>query len=123
MSYLSDRFRRAVKILAGNGQIKQRLIVAYETHLEDIADDELPKFARSSFANLQSMMHRIAPLNGEGPIRASVRKMSLAEAQECAELIVAIFAVVAAVRDEGERPSLVAVSQAGEEIPAFLTKT
>ena len=123
MSYLSDRFRRSVKVLAGNGQVKQRLIVAYETHLEDIADDELPKSARPLFANLQSRMHNIAPLKGEGPIRASVRKMSFAEAQECAELIVAIFAVVAAVRDEGDRPSLVAVSQAAEDIPAFLTKS
>lgn len=123
MSYFSDRFRRAVKILAGNGQVKQRLIVAYESHLEDIADDELPKPARSSFASLQSRMHRIAPLKGEGPIRASVRKMSIAEAQECAELIVAIFAVVAAARDENDRPSLVAVSQAAEDIPSFLTKS
>lgn len=123
MSYLSDRFRRAVKVLAGNGQIKQRLIVAYETHLEEIADDELPKSARTSFASVQSMMHRIAPLKGEGPIRASVRKMSLAEAQECAELIVGIFAIVAAVRDDDERPSLVAVSKTGEDVPAFLTKS
>lgn len=123
MSYLSDRFRRAVKVLAGNGQVKQRLMVAYETHLEEIADDELPPSARASFASLQSMMHRVAPLKGEGPIRASVRKMSVAEAQECAELIVGIFSIIAAARDDSERPSLVAVAKSSDDIPSFLTKT
>lgn len=123
MSYLSDRFRRAVKVLAGSGQVKQRLMVAYETHLEEIADDELPTSVRASFVSLQSMMHRVAPLNGEGPIRASVRKMSVADAQECAELIVSIFSVVAATRDDSERPSLVAVAKSSDDIPSFLTKS
>ena len=123
MTYVSDRFRRAVKVLAGNGHLKQRLIVAYENHLEDIADDELPQGARSSFASLQSLMHRVAPLNGEGPIRASVRKMSLAEAQHCAELIVGIFASVTTAREDRERPSLVAVAEQAADIPSFLTKS
>ena len=42
MSYHVDRFFAAVSVLAGHGHIKQRLIKAYEDHLDEISEDELP---------------------------------------------------------------------------------
>jgi hypothetical protein len=36
-------------------------------------------------------MNQVAPLNGEGPICASVRKMSIDEADDCARRIVDLY--------------------------------
>ena len=79
-----DRFHAALTVLAGHGHIKQRLIKAYEEYLVEIHEDELPIAMKQSFVDLRAEMHRVSPLNGEGPICASVRKMSLNEASECA---------------------------------------
>ena len=91
MTYHVDRLYAAVTALAGDGHIKQRLISAYQDHLDDIDADELPADAQSAFNKLRSRMYAVSPLNGEGPICASVRKMSAIEASECAETIVDVF--------------------------------
>ena len=75
-----DRFHAALIVLAGHGHVKQRLIEAFERHLADIDEDDLPITVKQSFADLRSEMQRVAPSHGEGPICASVRKMSLDEA-------------------------------------------
>ncbi len=64
---------------------------AYEDYLEDINEDELPTLVRKPFVELQQDMHRVAPLNGEGTICASVRKMSPEEAGECAVAVVTMY--------------------------------
>ena len=80
MSNHVNRFYTAVSVLAGHGHIKQRLIQAYEDSLAIIEDDEMPVALRQSFADLRLMMNQVDPLNGEGPICASVRKMSVEDA-------------------------------------------
>jgi hypothetical protein len=122
MSYHADRFFAAVSELAGHGHVKQRLIKAYEDNLTEIDEDDLPDAARQAFKDLRRRMQRVAPSNGEGHICASVRKMSVEEASECAVMLVALFAEVARVsecehaalaRESGERPG----------VPPFLVKT
>ena len=76
-----ERFHAALTVLAGHGHIKQRLIKAYEENLVDINDDELPITLKQPFADLRLQMHSVSPLNGEGPICASVRKMSICRGQ------------------------------------------
>ncbi len=80
MSNHVNRFYTAVSVLAGHGHIKQRLIKAYEENLAVINADELPAAIRQPFADLGHMMSGVEPLNGEGAICASVRKMSVDEA-------------------------------------------
>jgi hypothetical protein len=67
-------------------------------------------------------MHRVTPLNGEGPICASVRKMSLSEASECAGRIVTLFGEIAGSRDDPQ--GNLRLSD-GEEVrvPPFLVKS
>jgi len=117
-----DRFHAALTVLAGHGHIKQRLIKAYEEYLVEIHEDELPITMKQSFADLRLEMHRVTPLNGEGPICASVRKMSLDEASECAGRIVALFGEIACQRDELQASLPL---NEGEEIrvPPFLVKS
>ena len=117
-----DRFHAALLVLAGHGHVKQRLIKAYEDHLAEIHEDELPIAMKQSFADLRNEMQRVAPLNGEGPICASVRKMSLQEASECAGRIVSLYGEISRYGDDTQ-----SVLPLGEEdevrVPPFLVKS
>lgn len=102
MSYHVDKFFAAVSVLSGHGHIKQRLISAYEDNLTSVRDDDLPAPVKQSFADLTSLMHRVVPLNGEGPICASVRKMSIDEANQCAQLMVDLYGDMIRHSDSGQ---------------------
>jgi uncharacterized small protein (DUF1192 family) len=117
-----DRFHAALTVLAGHGHIKQRLIRAFDEFLVDIHEDELPIAMRQSFADLRHDMHRVAPLNGEGPICASVRKMSLTEASEIAARIVMLYGEIARLRDDLQTDLPLADSD-DTRVPPFLIKS
>ena len=117
-----DRFHAALTVLAGHGHIKQRLIKAYEENLVEIHEDELPITMQQSFVDLRVEMHRITPLNGEGPICASVRKMSLTEASECAGRIVTLYGEIARSRDDLQT-SLPLTDGDEVRVPPFLVKS
>lgn len=122
MSYHVDRFYAAVSVLASHGHIKQRLMRAYEEELDSICEDELPAAVREAFVELQRTMHRVAPLNGEGPICASVRKMSAEEAGECAVSVVALYRAMLRHSDN-EESSLPGDSGERKTVPPFLVKS
>ena len=122
MSYHVDRFFAAVSVLAGHGHIKQRLIKAYEDYLVDVSEDELPIAAKQAFSDLKHQMYRVTPLNGEGPICASVRKMSVDEASECAACIVLLYGEIVTLR-EGGQGALPLDSQERVGVPPFLVKS
>jgi hypothetical protein len=117
-----ERFHAALTVLAGHGHIKQRLIKAYEENLVEINEDELPVSVMQSFADLRRQMHSVIPLNGEGPICASVRKMSFDEASECAASVVTLFGVVSRMQDDTQ---VALPLNDGEEarVPPFLVKS
>jgi len=117
-----DSFHAALTVLAGHGHIKQRLIKAYEEYLVEIHEDELPITMKQSFVDLRLEMHRVTPLNGEGPICASVRKMSLDEASECAGRIVTLYGEIVRLRDDLQTSLPL---NDGEEVrvPPFLVKS
>jgi len=122
MSYHVDRFYAAVSVLSGHGHIKQRLIKAYEENLGAISEDELPIALKQSFSDLRHQMNRVTPLNGEGPICASVRKMSVEEAAECATLVVSLFGEISRLGDSGqELLPLDAIDP--KVVPPFLVKS
>jgi hypothetical protein len=122
MSYHVDHFFAAVSVLASHGHIKQRLIKAYEEHLDDIAEDELPTEVRESCIDLQRTMHRVAPLNGEGPICASVRKMSAEEAGDCAVSIVGMYRAMVRYSDS-DQADMSLDHENRKAVPPFLIKS
>jgi hypothetical protein len=118
-----DRFHAALTVLAGHGHIKQRLIKAYEENLAEINADELPIALQQSFADLRCQMYSVAPLNGEGAICASVRKMSFDEASKCAGLVVTLYGEVVRLRND-DTPSSLPLSDLDEaRVPPFLVKS
>ena len=93
MSNHVNRFYAAVSALAGHGRIKQRLVKAYEENLAVIEVEDLPIAVKQSFADLRHMMSRVDSVaKREGRICASVRKMSVKEADECAHKIIDLYA-------------------------------
>jgi hypothetical protein len=122
MSYHVDHFFAAVSVLAGHGHIKQRLMKAYEDHLTEISEDELPVAAKQAFADLKHQMYRVTPLKGESPISASVRKMSVGEASECAASIVTVYGEIVHFGDGAQRSlPMDRADQVG--VPPFLVKS
>ena len=114
-------FHAALTVLAGHGHIKQRLIKAYEENLVDINEDEMPVSMKQLFADLRRQMRCVTPLNGEGAICASVRKMSFNEASECAASVVTIFGEISRIQDDTQVAlSLDEMEEA--RVPPFLVK-
>jgi len=122
MSYHVDRFYAAMSVLAGHGRIKQRLMKAYEEHLDAIDEDELPQSVRQAFVEIQQQMHQGAPLNGEGPICASVRKMSPIQAGECAVAILSLYREMLRYCDSSQ-PDLLLDHENRKAVPPFLVKS
>lgn len=122
MTNLVDKFLTAVSVMAGNGHIKQRLIQSYEDNLQAIECDDLPLAARQPYADLRAMLQSVSPLNGEGAVRATVRKMSANDADECARLMVQLFAEV--IRHSGsEQKRLPLHADERPVVPPFLVKS
>lgn len=104
MSNHVKKFHTAVSVLAGHGHIKQRLIKAFEDNLAHIEDDTMPSALRESFLDLSHIMNQVEPLNGEGPICASVRKMSIDEADQCAQRILDLYSDMVRVTLDTKEP-------------------
>ena len=121
MTYHVDRFYAAVSILVGDGHIKQRLMRAYQDNLDPISEDELPSNLKETFSKLKSRMHQVAPLNGEGPICASVRKMSVHEASDCAVSVVSLYGEV--IRQSESLQDPLPLADEAPTVPPFLVKT
>jgi hypothetical protein len=122
MSNHLNRFYAAVSALAGHGDIKQRLIVAFEDHLAEIDIGEIPIAVKQSFADLGNMMSGVDPLNGEGRIRASVRKMSVMEADTCAQKMIDLYTDIVRFEDEAQETLPLSI---GDQplLPPFLVKS
>ncbi|MEX0735453.1 MAG: hypothetical protein WD944_09435 [Steroidobacteraceae bacterium] len=71
--------------------MKQRLTDAFTRHLLDLSPNELPGELRQDFEALRQSMTRIRPARGECAVAATVRKMSIGEADACAARIVELL--------------------------------
>ena len=106
MCQYSNKLLSAVRILAGDGSIKKRLISAYSENLALLPEDDIPESIRSRFERLRQSLHAVKPLSTESPVVASVRKMSAADANRCAASIVIMFSELVRVKTTGERLTL-----------------
>ena len=100
-------FHFATLELVRSTPIKQRLICAYRRHLASVPKDLLPGEVREYFDQVLRYLQGVQPLRGEDAVAASVRKMSIQEADDCAALIVEIFGWMCRVNVAPGRPSAV----------------
>lgn len=95
MDNVLDLLQQATVTLSQGGSIKERLAEAYSLHLIRVDAGDLPDHLRNEFSQLHAALHREPPLPRESAIRASIRKMSIADASRYAALVVQIFAALA----------------------------
>lgn len=86
-----ESLHKATLELARPSALKQRLTDAYTRHLLDLSSSEMPGELRQEFEALRQSMTRERPQHGECPVAATVRKMSIGEADACAARIVALL--------------------------------
>jgi hypothetical protein len=118
VSQIAQRFAEAVHTLISDGPIKQRLASAYDAHLNDLADVEFPAGLRRDFGDLQAAMSKFAPAGSETRVRASVQKMSSAEAADHAATIVRLYVEL---MNSLERAEPLKVVPSARKPPRFLT--
>jgi hypothetical protein len=108
MSTTFEQLEGATLSLARSGAIKDRLADAYRNHLALVNDEELPEGLRAEFRACHAALTRERPQRGEDAVRATVRKMSVHEADELAASVVRLFAaVVREAAREAETPAVV----------------
>jgi hypothetical protein len=120
----------AVSALAGHGNIKQRLMVAYEEHIAPMDGEDLPYHLAQALSELRCRMTRIEPMNGEGSVCASVRKMSVDDACECAAIMVRLYGDIIRYGDDTQemlplqsRSHNARIPPAKPLVPPFLVKS
>jgi hypothetical protein len=103
MAEITQHFEGAVRVLVGDGAVKQRLLGAYESFLADLVAGELPAHLRPVFDELHRAFHRVEPTTGgETAVRASVRKMSSSDAGAHAESIVQLYVALLTQAERAE---------------------
>jgi hypothetical protein len=86
-----EGLHKATLELARPSALKQRLTDAFTRHLLDLPPEEIPGELRQDFEALRQSMTRVRPQGGECAVVATVRKMSIGEADACAARIVALL--------------------------------
>ncbi|MBS1199470.1 MAG: hypothetical protein H6R27_148 [Proteobacteria bacterium] len=98
MSAAWESLHHAALEFTSSEPIKQRLIKAYSTHLEELDLDTLPPELRPNFHQLRLRLTSVPPMRGETAIAATVRKMSNDDASAFAQEIVELMAGLAEQR-------------------------
>jgi hypothetical protein len=112
MSQLADRFAQAVRTLVGDGPVKLRLMRAFSEHLKDLHEGDFPAALRRNFAELAAALTRVKPAAGEDRVRATVQKMSPADAGHYAHAIVQLYAELLGQMERAEPLKVVAGAKA-----------
>jgi hypothetical protein len=119
-----ESFHSATLELVRSTPIKQRLIAAYRRHLSTLEEEQLPVEVRATFSQIMRCLRGVKPLRGEDAVAASVRKMSIQEADECAALMVEVFGLMSRVSGVPNRANgvvqLHSVESAEYEAPALI---
>ncbi len=95
MRDLNSRLEAAALSMTGPGSIKDRLLEAYCSHLEEVQQSDLPGALATEFAEMSEALHRAQALPGDDVVKASVRKLSNEEARRYAELVVRLYGMYA----------------------------
>jgi hypothetical protein len=86
-----EHFQEAILVLVRAGAIKDRVGEAYREHLAQLSEEDLPRELREEFRALCRTLTRERPMRGEDAARATLRKMSLVEAESLALTMAQIF--------------------------------
>ena len=122
-----ERLHKATLELAKPSALKQRLTDAFTRFLIDLPTQDLPGEVRQDFEALRQSMTRVRPGHGECPVTATVRKMSIGEADACATRIVALLdtlhrtSTAAAAKPHGQAHARGTSDTSSSRIPTLIS--
>ena len=108
MKHIQASFQAAVEILVGDGPVKNRLCAAFEQHLVELEESELPAGVRDDYRVLHAALHTARAIGPQSCIEATVRKMSCADATHHA---LTIFSMHLVLEGREERSDPMRVSE------------
>ena len=131
MCQFADKLYAAVRTLAGEGTLKQRLVAAYVEHLEPLPVELAPDGIQPRLEALRQAMSAVPPTEKETAVQVAVRKMSQAEAARHTRSILLMFAELVRVKSTGERvatgdnlrPGAFTRVSAALRVPTFLSRS
>jgi hypothetical protein len=103
MPSLTERLEAAAMIIAGSEAIKDRLYRAWSLHLADLQSRDFPRDLREDFVAIQDALSRERALAGDTVLKASLRKLSVADSTRFATTIVRAYGQVAMLKS-GQEP-------------------
>lgn len=122
-----ESLHKATLELAKSSALKQRLTDAFTRYLIDLPTQDLPGEVRQDFEALRQSMTRVRPQHGECPVAATVRKMSIGEADACAARIIALLdtlhrtSLAAPPKPNGQGMPRAAGESAASRIPTLIS--
>ena len=105
-----ERLSLALGELTTAAPIKQRLVDAFEKHLEELDTAQLPQSVRQDFAELVDRLSQVPGGRAESCAHATVRKMSNQDAEACCALVVHMLVTL-------HREALISAGPAAEVVP------
>jgi hypothetical protein len=82
----------AVSDLVGQGDVRERLVDAYMTHLLTLSPDEFPQHLRNQYRGIREALTWLPPEHpGQGKLRSTVSRMSEEEAVLLGQKLVAML--------------------------------
>lgn len=97
--------------------LKHRLAVAFSKHLREIDASELPAALQEQFLEIRQGLESVRPLPGESAVQATVRKMSVEQANLAAARIVDLFGEVARATTVTTVTTVTTLPRAPEGVP------
>ena len=92
MSFELEKFHKAITILCGDGEKRERLIDAYLFCIIHIKEENLPKNSQQDFKKLENDLNLVEPHEeGEGRVQATVNKMTAEELDDSIMKIINIY--------------------------------
>ena len=122
-----ESLHKATLELAKPSPLKQRLTDAFTRHLIDLPTHEMPAEAAPGLRGAAPVHDPVRGQHGECPVTATVRKMSIGEADACAARIVALLDTLHRIEHgraaEGRQPgpSAAPATPASSRIPTLIS--
>lgn len=111
-----EQFQGATLSLVRSGALKDRITNAYRNHLAHVDEAELPKDVREAFRSFHRTMTREPPLvRGDDAFRATLRKMSVDEAEEVACSVVRMLCAL-------QRSGTVSTRAGAQVVPFYIAE-
>jgi hypothetical protein len=89
--YALQKLYLAISDLVGTGDVRERLINVYISHLSPLSPRDFPEELRGKYRDIYEALTWLPPDPGQGKLQSTINRMSVDEAVLLAQRLVALF--------------------------------